>query len=116
MRSRECMAARWAVRAGSACRRWFPSTSVQQTKMNRTLAIVALVLSVAAGWAQNTASLRGTVTDPSGAAVPGAVVQLRGQGGEHRVKTGTSGQYAFPSLATVTYQIRVTSKGVVAVT
>ena len=37
--------------------------------------------------AQEAPSLRGTVTDPSGAAVPGAVVQVRGPGGEQRART-----------------------------
>jgi hypothetical protein len=83
--------------------------------MSRAL-VIALVVSVAAGWAQTSASLRGTVTDPSGAAVPGAMVQLRGPGGEHRAKTGSAGQYAFPSLAPGKYQIRVVAKGFAAVT
>ena len=81
--------------------------------MKRPLAVLALFLSLAPAWAQapSAPSLRGTVTDPSGAAVPGAVVQLRGTGGEHRAKTGTSGQYAFPSLAPGKYRIRVAAKG-----
>jgi hypothetical protein len=51
------------------------------------------------------------VTDPSGAVVPGAVIQLRGPGRQHRTRTGGTGQYAFPSLVPGTYQIRVTAKG-----
>ncbi len=61
-------------------------------------------------WAQE-ASLHGTVTDPSSAVVPGASVQLRGPGREHRVKAGQSGEYSIPSLPPGKYQLRVTAKG-----
>ena len=57
------------------------------------------------------ASLRGTVTDPSGAAVPAAIVQLVGPGGERRASTVHTGAYAFPSLASGRYRIRVVAKG-----
>jgi len=59
----------------------------------------------------NAPSLRGTVTDPSGALVPGAVVQLRGPGGEQRKTTGGDGQYAFPALNAGKYTVRVIAKG-----
>jgi hypothetical protein len=38
------------------------------------------------------ASLHGTITDPSGALVPEALVQLRGPGGEQRKTTDAAGQ------------------------
>ena len=91
--------------------------------MPRLSAVLTLFLSLAPAWPQaarpqpNSASLRGTVTDPSGAVVPGALIQLRGQlrgpgpGREQRARTGNTGQYAFPSLVPGTYQIRVTAKG-----
>ena len=64
-------------------------------------------------WAQTApaASLHGVVTDPSGALVPDALVQLRGPGGEQRAKTDASGQYAFPSLPAGKYLVRVIVKG-----
>ena len=51
-----------------------------------------------AGHAQTAAgpALRGTITDPSGALVPGALVQLRGPGGEQRKTTGDDGQLRVP--------------------
>src|SRR5882724_5031128 len=61
--------------------------------------------------AGETPSLRGVVTDPSGAAIPGAAVQLRGPGGERRAKTVSTGSYSFPSLAPGVYQIRVSANG-----
>jgi hypothetical protein len=73
--------------------------------MNKLIAIYLLAVSA---YAQG---LQGTVTDPSGAAVPGAVVQARGPGGDHRAKTNSSGQYAFPSLTSGRYQIRIAAKG-----
>jgi hypothetical protein len=56
-------------------------------------------------------SLRGTITDPSGAIIPGAVVQLRGPGGEQRATTNNDGQYSFLQLAPGTYQVRIVSSG-----
>jgi hypothetical protein len=62
-----------------------------------------------------TPSLRGTVKDPSGAAVPGATVELSGSGREQRKSTDLNGQFSFPSLAPGQYQVRVTAKGFAAV-
>ncbi|MEO8372997.1 MAG: carboxypeptidase regulatory-like domain-containing protein [Candidatus Solibacter sp.] len=56
-------------------------------------------------------ALRGTITDPSGALVPGALVQLRGPGGEQRTTTGNDGTYAFPTLRPGKYNVRVIAKG-----
>jgi hypothetical protein len=70
---------------------------------------------LAAVWARSAVSLRGVVTDPSGAAVPGANVQLRGPGGEHRVVTGSSGEFAFPAIQAGKYQLRIRAKGFAAV-
>jgi hypothetical protein len=73
------------------------------------LVLLGLFLCSAPSWAQN--SLRGTVTDPSGAVVPGALVRLRGPGGERRMKTGETGQYASSPLEPGKYQVRITAKG-----
>ena len=56
-------------------------------------------------------SLHGTITDPSGALVPGALVQLRGPGGEQRKSTDSTGQYTFPTLRPGKYNVRVLAKG-----
>jgi len=81
--------------------------------MNHLKRMTALFLCLAAGWAQTTptASLKGVVTDPSGALVPDALVQLRGPGGERRARTDGSGLYAFPSLPAGKYLVRVIVKG-----
>ncbi|HEV3200924.1 MAG TPA: carboxypeptidase regulatory-like domain-containing protein [Bryobacteraceae bacterium] len=80
--------------------------------MNRITILLVISLCLPAAWAQDAPvpSLRGRVTDPSGAAVPGAIVQLRGPGGERRAKTDPSGQYSLPSLKPGKYQIRVMAK------
>ena len=76
--------------------------------MHRLSLLLALL---APAWAQPAPSLRGTVTDPSGAVVAGAVIQLRGPAREQRATTDHTGQYAFPSLVPGKYQVRITAKG-----
>lgn len=56
-------------------------------------------------------SLHGVITDPSGAIVPGAVVELRGPGGEKRARTNASGMYSFGDLAGGKYRVRIAVKG-----
>lgn len=56
-------------------------------------------------------SLRGVVTDPSGAVVPGALVQIFGPGGQKRVTTNDTGAYEFLSLAPGKYRVRTIAKG-----
>src|SRR2546423_11299521 len=80
--------------------------------MKNVRTILALALSLAWAAAQTpTASLRGVVTDPSGAIVPGALVQLRGPAGEQRSATDPSGQYSFPALRPGKYVMRTIVKG-----
>jgi len=84
---------------------------------------LSLLLALAAA-AQAQSSLRGTVTDPSGAAVPGAVIELRREKRDEGVlaqraprpggpphKTGNNGEYAFPSLAPGRYRVSISAKG-----
>ena len=82
--------------------------------MNSLRNFAAIILSFtmcAFAQTQPVASLRGVVTDPSGALVPGALVQLRGPGGEQRATTDISGQYSFPSLRPGRYLVRVIVQG-----
>jgi hypothetical protein len=67
----------------------------------------AIVLAASSAYSQ---SLRGVVTDPSGAVVPDASVQLRGPS-DRRVRTKQTGEYTFPALQAGTYEVRVTAKG-----
>lgn len=59
----------------------------------------------------STAALRGTVTDPSGALVPNALIQLRGPGGEKRARTDGRGQYSIAGLRPGKYTVRFIAKG-----
>ena len=80
--------------------------------MKNLRSIVALALSLSWAAAQTpSASLHGVVTDPSGAVVPGALVQVRGPSGEQRSSTDQSGRYVFPSLRPGKYLVRVIVKG-----
>src|SRR5262249_47453193 len=88
-----------------------------KNKMKSLRSITALVLSFAAcefSLAAQTApaaSLRGVVTDPSGALVPDALAQLRRPGGGQRPKTDSTGHNAFPALQPGKYLVRVIVKG-----
>jgi hypothetical protein len=62
---------------------------------------------------ETSTSIRGIVTDPSGASVPGASVTIRNQATneERKGTTNESGFYAFPSVVPGTYTITVTHAG-----
>jgi hypothetical protein len=79
----------------------------------KTISICTLIVSIAFILQGQTppASLRGAVTDPSSASVPGAQVQLRGGGPERKATTDDKGQYAFLTVPPGKYTIRVTAKG-----
>ena len=73
--------------------------------------VLALLMAVAL-FAQAPASLRGTVTDPSGAGVPGASVTVTGPGGLVRVaQTGNDGSYTLANLPPGVYTLRIAAKG-----
>ena len=76
--------------------------------------VVLLLLAVpAVAAAQNTATLRGTVTDPSGAVLPGATVTVT-NAGTRDARTAVSderGGYTFAGLFTGTYQLKVELQG-----
>ena len=61
---------------------------------------------------QTSGSLHGQVTDPSGAIVPGASVQLSGAGGKTYTATaGGDGSYSFGAVPPGSYSLDVTSTG-----
>ena len=79
-----------------------------------TATAVFLILIVTSGSnasAQSTASLNGTVTDPSAAAVPDIKVSATNQatGVTTTTQTDSAGAYLFPALPSGTYRIEVTS-------
>ena len=76
-----------------------------------TLLIVMLAITNAL--AQDTASVTGTVTDPSGATISNAdvVVSNAERGLNRPTKTNSDGEYSVPSLPSGTYDLTVTAQG-----
>ncbi len=74
---------------------------------------VALVLFSSAAWGQATTSLRGTVTDPSGAAIPNATVHLVNVDTtvERTTATDRQGSYVFAQVQPGNYVLRVDAAG-----
>jgi hypothetical protein len=81
--------------------------------MGGLLAMLMLFLVPAAVHAQTTAQLSGTVTDPSGAVIPGAKVSLVNEATQDTrvVTTNSAGLYSFPALLPSTYTLKVSAKG-----
>ncbi len=79
----------------------------------RALALSAFTLAGSAAYAQSTATLSGSVTDPSGAVLPQAQVTVHGlQTGVDRVVTSDSaGNYTVPSLQPGNYSVSVKASG-----
>ncbi len=74
--------------------------------------VLAFLLQTAA-WAQSTGSITGTVTDKSGAVIPGATVVVTNKqtGTSRSVPTDKAGTYAVPSLQPGTYSVKVSESG-----
>src|SRR6266850_5089623 len=72
--------------------------------------LLAVSLSV---YGQSATSLRGTVTDPSGAVIPEAIVSLTnaGTGLKRQVLTGADGVYQFLQVSPGAYQLAVEKPG-----
>jgi hypothetical protein len=64
-------------------------------------------------WAQFTSAIEGTVSDPSGAVVPGASVTLKNEdtGATRSTETTVAGYYRFPSLPAARFSLRVSAAG-----
>src|SRR5690349_29890 len=65
------------------------------------------------GFSQSTATLRGTVTDSSGAAISGAQIVARNQatGIERTTKSDETGNYDLPALPIGSYQVEARAQG-----
>jgi hypothetical protein len=75
-------------------------------------AVAVLVLFPAAVHAQSgTTSLRGVVSDPSGALVPGASVAVTGPGARQSARTDSQGAYRVDGLPPGVYSIRISGAG-----
>jgi len=78
-----------------------------------TLVILGALVFALTGWAQTTGTIRGTITDPSGAVVPGARVGAV-QGGTYVARTtntDSGGDYIFPELPVGHYTVVMDASG-----
>ena len=76
--------------------------------------LVATLLTVSGAWGQTgTTSVRGTVTDKTGAAIVGAKVSLANQGSglQRETSSGPSGEFEFLALPPGTYALTVEKQG-----
>ncbi|MCL4524447.1 MAG: carboxypeptidase regulatory-like domain-containing protein [Acidobacteria bacterium] len=76
--------------------------------------IAVLLICSAGAWAQGTTSrITGTVTDPSGASVPGATVTItnEGTGVSFSTTTSAAGAYVFDSVQIGVYAVKVEAQG-----
>ena len=82
-------------------------------KLRLVSALSILLLSGNAVFGQSTATLQGTVTDSSGAVVPGARIVVRNvaTGEERNAESDSAGVYVVPSLPVGTYRLTVSSSG-----
>src|SRR6185295_2265953 len=82
--------------------------------LKRTIGLFAVILaSVSIVFAQANAKVSGTVTDPNGAAVPGASVKLINQATkiEARTTTNDDGYFNFVNVNPAMYTLRVEVQG-----
>jgi len=79
------------------------------------LSVLAVVfgLAVSIVYASVTASISGTVSDPTGAVIPGAAVTAHNTdtGIDSATQTNAQGFYNFPALPTGKYEVRIKATG-----
>jgi hypothetical protein len=77
------------------------------------LSVVAFCGIAISGSGQSTATLSGTVTDPSGAVLPNATVKVHSiaTGSDREIKTDGAGGYVVPSLQPGDYEVQATAPG-----
>ena len=88
-------------------------TSLNRGTMFRILPVLALFLSAISASAQNAGNVRGTLTDPSGAVVPNAVIHLMNDvsGFDQTATTNAQGQFVFSNVPFNPYRISTVVNG-----
>src|SRR6478735_5347963 len=79
-----------------------------------TVSICIAALAVSSAWAQVAGRLSGTVVDPSGAAIPGASVNVYVTGGKDpllRAASNEGGAFSFVTVRPGVYDVAVEAKG-----
>src|SRR5216684_5390222 len=81
--------------------------------VRNALITISLITLQQATWAAVSGRIAGTITDPSGAAIPGALITITNtaQGIKAKAAAGTRGDYSFPSLPVGSYDILFEAKG-----
>ncbi|HMK21360.1 MAG TPA: carboxypeptidase regulatory-like domain-containing protein, partial [Terriglobales bacterium] len=79
----------------------------------RFLSLITLVLLASAAMAQESATLTGTVTDPTGAAVPGAQITVSNaeRGIQRSTVSNSEGEWAVPALPAGKYDLKISAPG-----
>src|SRR5271167_1421655 len=99
------------LRALSQCRKRRAHTGIRWPLCSATLLVLSLMTSVAAAQT-TTGTLRGRITDPSGAVIPQAtVVANTSDGRSVTVVTNNQGIYEFKGLAPGSYTVTAVAKG-----
>src|SRR5690349_19301407 len=90
--------------------RYFQASALGMVLITSFFVPLPVAIAQSAG---NTASVSGTVTDPTGAVIPDAVVELRNPvSGFHRVViTDTSGNFGISNVPLNPYHLTVNSRG-----
>jgi hypothetical protein len=83
------------------------------TRLSRIAGLLALLLFTGNLLAQSLATVQGQVTDPTGAAVPGAAITVTntGTGLSQTTKSDSTGNYQVPALPLGNYDVTVQSSG-----
>ena len=86
---------------------------MQRFLRNVCVGALSVLLTSALAWAQATAQLSGTVTDESGAVLPGVTVTATqtDTGFTRTVVTDETGAYVMPNLPTGPYRLEVSLQG-----
>jgi Carboxypeptidase regulatory-like domain len=87
--------------------------SLQSGTTFRILPIIALLLSSVVYAQGNAGTVRGTVTDPTGAVIPNATVHLTNQvsGLDRTTTSDATGKFTFPNIPFNPYRISATANG-----
>lgn len=80
-------------------------------RLLRKFGFLLLLLSSAPAFAQATGTVRGTVTDPTGAVIPGATITLKGNGPKKTTTSDAAGTYQFKDVAAGDYSLSTNAKG-----
>ncbi len=97
-----------------AARCWQGGSLCRSVVLSLSIIAIAILLAVPQAGAQSTGGrIRGTVVDPTGAAVAAATVQLTNEAthSTRQVQSGENGDYIFIEVPIATYEIDVTQAG-----